>query len=204
MTTLGTAQHARTPSGMKVAPMSYAKLEAVAENLRTLLPKVQGSGGSKWKIDAWRVLEQTLPQAKFNYCVAGISELDDCAAFCVPENKLVVIREDVYEGLFVDEAFSRSTVIHELAHIVLNHAVTLHRGAVLGKHQFYEDSEWQAKALTAAIMMPVAACKAANSVHELSYLCGTSMPASKYRIDALVKQSKLDGQHNKGSLFDVL
>lgn len=43
MTTLGTAHNARTPSGMKVAPMSYSKLEEIAEGLRALLPKVCGS-----------------------------------------------------------------------------------------------------------------------------------------------------------------
>jgi hypothetical protein len=204
MTTLGTALHARTPSGMKVAPMSYKKLEMVAEDLRPLLPKVMGHGGSKWKIDSWRILEHTLPQAKYNYCVAGTNELEDCAAFCIPENKLVVIREDIYDGLFIDDAFSRSTVIHELSHIVLNHAVTLHRGAILGKHEFFEDSEWQAKALTAAVMMPIEACKAAHSANELSQLCGTSLQASNYRIEALVKQKLLDEQRYKGSLFGNL
>ena len=204
MTTLGTAQHGRTPSGMKVAPMSYAKLEEVAENLRPLLPKVEGYGGSKWKIDSWRVLEHVLPQAKFNYYVAEISELNDCAAFCVPEDKLVVVRRDVYDGLFDDVAFSRSTVIHELSHIVLKHPVTLHRGAILGVHEFCEDSEWQAKALTAAVMMPIEACKAVHSAHELSQLCGTSIQAANYRIDALVKRGLLDAQRHKGSLFDTI
>ena len=109
MTTLGTAQQVRTPSGMKVAPMSYAKLEEVAENLHPLLPKVAGPSGGKWKIDSWRLLEQTLPRAQFNYYVAEVSELNECAAFTVPENKLVVLRQDVYDGLFSDEAFSRST-----------------------------------------------------------------------------------------------
>lgn len=202
MTTLGTAQHVRTPSGMRVAPMSYAKIEEVAENLRSLLPTVAGSGGSKWKIDSWRILEQTLPKAQFRYYVAESDELDDCAAFCVPENKLVVVRCDVYDGLFNDEAFSRSTVIHELSHIVLNHAVTLHRGAILGKHKFFEDSEWQAKALTAAVMMPIDACRAAHSSYELAQLCGTSTQAAKYRIEGLIKRGVLNEQRHKGSLFD--
>lgn len=178
MTTLGNAQHARTPTGLKVMPMSYAKLEVIAEDLRLLLPTVKGYGGGKWKIDSWRILEMTLPQAKFNYYVADVSDLNDCAAFTVPEEQLVVLRRDVYDGLFDDEAFSRSTVIHELAHIVLKHAVTLHRGATLGQHQFCEDSEWQAKALTAAVMMPIEACRAAQSPFELSELCGTSLQAA--------------------------
>ena len=204
MTTLGTARAARTPSGMKVSPMSYAKLEEVADGIRPLLPKAEGLHGGKWKVDSWRVLEQTLTKANFNYCIADDEELDDCAAFTIPEHKLVVVRRDAYDGLFCEDPFSRSTVIHELAHIVLNHAVTLRRGATPGKHQFYEDSEWQAKALTAAIMMPVMACKAAHSPFELSELCGTSLQAATYRIERLIHDGRIDKKRHKGSLFENL
>ena len=148
-------------------------------------------------------VQQTLLRAKFNYYVAEVSDLDECAAFTVPENKLVVLRQDVYDGLFEDEVFSRSTVIHELSHIVLNHAVTLHRGAILGQHEFYEDSEWQAKALTAAVMMPIEACRAAHSVDELSRLCGTSIQAANYRIESLTKRGLVDAERHRGTLFST-
>lgn len=201
MTTLGTAGAPRTPSGLKVTGMSYAKLEEVALGICPLLPTVKGPGGGRWKIDSWRVLEHTLPSAEFDYCVADDDELDDCAAFAIPEHKLVVVRGDVYDGLFSDEPFSRSTVIHELSHIVLNHAVTLRRGAPVGAHQFFEDSEWQAKALTAAIMMPIEACQAAHNAFELSEMCGTSVEAATYRINKLVERSVIDGQRHRDSLF---
>ncbi|HKB61080.1 MAG TPA: ImmA/IrrE family metallo-endopeptidase [Gallionellaceae bacterium] len=192
MTTLGNSQRARTPKGLKVAPMSYAKLEAAAEELRLLLPTVKGYGGGRWKVDAWRVLEKTLPQAGYLPHIADVDELEECAAFTVPAQKLVVVRRDVYDGLFDDNPFSRSTVIHELSHIVLEHAVTLHRGAPTGKHRFYEDSEWQANALMAAVMMPIEACRAARSPLELADICGTSCQAATYRIDKLVEREILE------------
>lgn len=200
MTTLGNGSKARTPSGMKVAPMSYAKLEQVADDLRPLLP-VESRRGSKCAIDAWRVLEKVLPQAGFSYVVADTHELSDCAAFTVPEQKIVVLREDVYDGLFTDSAFSRSTVVHELAHIVLNHSVTLHRGAVLGAHKFFEDSEWQAKALTAAVMMPIAVCKKASSASHLAALCGTSDEAAGYRLKRLINDGLIPKEVGMGALF---
>lgn len=204
MTTLGTAAHgARTPSGMKVAGMSYDKLEDIAKDLRPLLPTLSRPGRSDAAIDCLRVLEQTLPKANYNYMYVDTQELQDCAAFTIPERNIVVLREDVYEGLFDDGAFSRSTVIHELAHIVLRHAVTLHRGAVLGQHKFFEDSEWQAKALTAAVMMPIQTCKEARSAHELAQLCGTSAQAAGYRIENLVKRGLIEAKRERG-LFDNL
>jgi len=201
MTTLGNAKAVRTPTGMKVAPMSYVKLEEVADGLRPLLPTASGYGGGPWKIDAWRVLEHTLARGGYHYHLATREELNDCAAFTIPEQKLIVLREDVYDGLFTDDVFSRSTVIHELAHIVLNHAVTLHRGAILGKHQFCEDSEWQAKALTAAVMMPIAACRAAHSPNELAQMCGTSVQSARYRMQKLIEQKLLDPHRFSGGLF---
>lgn len=204
MTTMGTAEGgARTPTGMKVAPMSYEKLEAVANDLRPLLPKLSQIGRSPLAIDCLRVLEHILPKAGYNYMIVEAAELQDCAAFTIPEEGIVVLREDVYEGLFTDGVFSRSTVVHELSHIVLKHAVTLHRGAILGKHQFCEDSEWQAKALTAAVMMPVDVCRDARSAHELAQLCGTSAQAAGYRLEHLVKRGLIQAKVERG-LFDDL
>ncbi len=180
----GNSRKSTTPSGYKVAPMSYPKLEEVAENLRKILPTVPGSNGAR--IDARKVLEQTLPRAGYQYHVD--STLVECAAFTIPANGLVVLREDVYDALSDENVFSRSTVIHELCHIVLNHALTLQRGPV-GAHKFYEDSEWQAKALTAAVMMPIATCRHANSAQDLAQICGTSVQAAKYRLDRLVKDN---------------
>ena len=188
MTTLGNGSNPRTPTGMRVAPMSYAKLEQVADDLRPLLPIEPHRGLGSAAIDAWRVLEQVLPRAGFDYVVADEHELLDCAAFTVPDQKIVVLRQNVYDGLFTQSAFSRSTVVHELAHIVLNHSVSLHRGATLGTHRFYEDSEWQAKALTAAVMMPIAVCKLARSPSHLAAMCGTSNEAARYRLQRLIKE----------------
>ena len=187
MTTLGNGQGSHTPSGMKVAATSYAKLETAANHLRPQLPRVKSGPQRMHKLDGWRILEQSLPKAGYEPSIAAVEDLKECAAFTVPERGLVVIRQDVYDGLFEDSPFSLSTVVHELSHIALGHAITLHRGAVLGQHQFYEDSEWQANALTAAITMPIEACIAAGSVQELAAMCGTSELAAKYRLQRLIK-----------------
>jgi len=184
MTSLFVNGQASTPSGLKVAPQSYATLEQVAEQLREYLPLADGE---RFRIDCVRVLEQTLPQSGFQLRVAETAEIDDCAAFTIPDMGVVVFREDIYDLLHSENVYGRSTVIHELSHIVLRHSVTLHRGANLGQHKFYEDSEWQAKSLTAAIMMPIAACKIASSPEELADMCGTSVQAATYRLQRLVK-----------------
>jgi hypothetical protein len=197
---LGNESKSRAPSGYKVAPMSYAKLEDVADRLRPLLPTVAGSGGNR--IDAWRTLEFTLRKAGYEYRSEEIASLDDCAAFTIPERRLIVLREDVYDGVTKENVFSRSTVIHELSHIVLEHAVTLQRGPI-GQHRFFEDSEWQAKALTAAIMMPLSVCRSVASAFDLAQLCGASAQAATYRLDRLVKDGIIQAKASGSGLFDL-
>ncbi|MFL9610206.1 ImmA/IrrE family metallo-endopeptidase [Methylobacillus sp. Pita2] len=87
--------------------------------------------------------------------------------------------------------FGRSTVIHELAHIVLQHHITFNRnrGVDAATHKHYEDSEWQAKSLTAAIMMPIGACSISNNdPRHLSMICGTSEQAAQYRLETYNKR----------------
>jgi hypothetical protein len=56
MTSLFVNGQASTPSGLKVAPQSYATLEQVADQLREYLPLADGE---RFRIDCVRVLEQT-------------------------------------------------------------------------------------------------------------------------------------------------
>lgn len=186
---------ARTPTGLKVAPQSYASLEQIAEDVRGTFPRTPGE---PHRLDCMRMLEQMLPNAGFNFKIVEICELAECAAFTIPELRVVVLREDIYELAVDEQVFGRSTIVHEAAHIVLNHAVTLHRGAELGKHETYEDSEWQAKALTAALMMPLEACKIATSAEHLSVMCGTSVQASSYRLERLTRYGLLPRKANDG------
>lgn len=191
MTTLYSNGDARTPQGLKVSPHSYASLEEIAEGIRAALPL---QSGERYSLDCAKILEHTLPTAGYNYKIVEVDDLDECAAFTIPEKNLVVVRADIYEMLYQGNVFGRSTVVHEMGHIVLEHAITLHRGAVLGKHKFYEDSEWQAKAITAAIMMPLAACIEAETPEKLAEMCGTGITTATFRFDNLRKQGKLTGQ----------
>lgn len=182
MTPMHETRQTKKPTGLKVAPMSYANLEAAAKELNPLLPR---EVGRPHVICGWRVLEQTLVQAGYQTHVVENDDLKDCAAYTQPSQGLIVMRRDIYEGLHTGLVFSRSTVIHELAHIVLRHEITLHRGATPGAHQFFEDSEWQAKAMTAALMMPVEICEQYPTPIALAEACGTSVEAAGYRIQRL-------------------
>lgn len=200
MTTLYKNGQLGTPSGLKVAPQRYSSLEQIATDLQKILPIVRGE---RYRLDCWRVLEKTLQTAGLQLKVVEPGDLDECAAFTIPEISIVVFREDIYDMALNEHVFGRSTVIHETSHIVLKHAVTLHRGARLGEHRFYEDSEWQAKALTAATMMPLDACRIARSAEDLADICGTSIQAASYRLERLMKDGLIPRQKSFWEEIDL-
>lgn len=191
MTTLGNSHKSRTPEGYRVAPTSYAELERAANDLRAVLPKVKGE---PYILDGWRAFEQTLNKAGLEVRIFDMSEMKEYAGLAAPDKNLVALRADVYDGLFEGDVFSLSTVVHEIGHIALKHGATMHRGAV-GPHNFCEDSEWQAKAITAAVTMPLEACRQARSARQLASMCGTSITAAGYRLDKLVNRGVLPAGH---------
>lgn len=176
------------PIGFKVAPTSKVKLRNVSQGVCSLLRSL-GCYKNDHFIDAVFLLENVLQKAGYNYHIIEDADLPDTAAFTIPEKNLVVVRDSIYQGLFIDRPFSRYTIVHEFSHIVLGHAVTLHRGAQLGEHRFYEDSEWQANNLAAEILMPVDVVIAlqGNPTMIMS-ACGVSEQAANLRLTNLRKE----------------
>lgn len=179
----------RKPCGYKVAPRNKKQLREVASDCLGLLRTEGCFKAGPAFLDASHLLENLLFRANYNLHIVEEGELSETAAFTIPEKGLLVMRSDVYDGLSRDDAFARYTVVHEFSHIVLDHAVTLHRGEQLGNHAWWEDSEWQANNLAAEILMPV------DVVRELECRpiliqseCGVSSRAANNRIANLQKE----------------
>jgi hypothetical protein len=176
----------KRPSGYKVAPRNRVQLRAVADELRPMLVAEGCYKTDPFYLDASYLLENVLHRAQYTFHADDSDELVETAAFAIPERKLIVIRADVYDKLGEGNAFSRYTVVHEFSHIVLDHAVTLHRGAVLGQHEWWEDSEWQANNLTAELLMPVGVVRALGAnAQQIQQRCGVSAKAVENRLKNL-------------------
>lgn len=184
----------RGPNGYKVAPRNRLQLRATAQELLPFL-RENGCFDTEYGpdfLDASFLLENILHRAGYSFHVDDSGKLKETAAFAVPDKKLIVIRQDIYENLERHDPFARYTVVHEFAHIYLEHAVSLHRGAILGEHKWWEDSEWQANNLAAEMLMPVDAVKRLGGKPLLLQSdCGVSSRAATYRIDTLLKEGVL-------------
>lgn len=185
MTTFGNGKHDLSIRGHRVAPQGFMSLEGLAIELAPGIPTVKGM---PFKVDAWRLLERAMTRAGYDFRVLDIHEMVDCAGYTVPDDKLIALRQDVYDGLFTGSCFSASTAVHEVAHIALRHHVTLHRSAQLGNHPIYEDAEWQANSLTSAVMMSRRACSRVGTVQDLMDQCGVSRSAAVVRLFKLLEK----------------
>lgn len=180
----------RKPMGFKVQPSSYGKLELISKDLRKILAANNCIDG--YRINGKKIFENLLPTYGYDYKVESEAKLRGIAGYTIPEKSLVVLREDIYDGLLEDIPFSCSTVVHELSHIVMRHHITMCRGAQSGGHEFYEDSEWQANSLTAAVMLPLEICQTyCSSPIKLAEVCGTSVEAASYRLNKLAAPKKI-------------
>lgn len=182
-------QQGQTPRGYKVAGLSAQKLRTTAE---TALPFLRAEGcfqRGEFFLDASHLLENVLHRAGYNYHIVDRDALTDTAAFTIPEEHLLVVRQDIYHGLDEDDPFSRFTIVHEFSHIYLKHSVTLHRNAVLGQHGWWEDSEWQANNLAAELMMPMTAIRQFGEQPLLLVdACGVSSSAALHRLDNISRR----------------
>lgn len=184
----------KRPIGYKVAGRNRVQLRAAACELLPFL-RAQGcfntNNGPDY-LDASFLLENILQRAGYSFHPDNSGELQETVAFAIPEQKLIVIREDVYDDLHRDDPFARYTVVHEFCHIYLEHAVTLHRGAQLGQHNWWEDSEWQANNMAAEILMPVDVVRRLEGKPLLiQATCGVSSRAATFRIANLTKENLL-------------
>ena len=100
-------QQGQTPRGYKVAGLSAQKLRTTAE---TALPFLRAEGcfqRGEFFLDASHLLENVLHRAGYNYHIVDRDALTDTAAFTIPEEHLLVVRQDIYDGLDEDVELTR-------------------------------------------------------------------------------------------------
>ena len=92
-------------------------------------------------------------------------------------DKVIQIRQDVYDGACRGEGRDRMTIAHEIGHAVL-HTESLVSARDFGEIKTYEDPEWQAKAFAGHLLVSDSAIKSL-SISEVMTECGVSYDAAR-------------------------
>lgn len=139
---------------------------------------------------------------------SGASLHEGRSYFDPQDNRFVVgIASQTYRNLIRNQGRARFTFTHELGHVVL-HSRTMVRRSLLSSeelhamnreppnHPVFKDTEWQANACAAAILMPARGMQShlrqsggQITVEELSAIYGVSYSAVGIRLDVLRKHA---------------
>lgn len=138
--------------GYRAQPMSRFDLRLIARKFRILL-----GIEDVIHVNVMKILELAMPVLfeGFSYEIVQKHELPkNRHADTDVANRIIRIREDIYEKACNNDGQARMTVMHEIAHYILLvvYGVKFARTFTDEPVKTYEDPEWQAKALASEIM----------------------------------------------------
>ena len=115
------------------------------------------------------------------------------AYFDLKENCIFIL-DMVYEGACNGCGRDRMTIVHECAHVLLfnRFGLSLSR-SFAEKTPVFCDPEWQAKCLAGELMIPYDLVSD-YSATEVSHLCGVSLQAASYQLQAGCTGKRKNGQ----------
>lgn len=98
-------------------------------------------------------------------------------------NRIIRIREDVYDGAVRGKGRDRMTIMHEIAHYLLlvQRGIKFQRVFNAQAVKKYRDPEWQAKALAGEIMCPAHLIRQL-SPEQVAERCGVSLDAARFNL----------------------
>ncbi|MDQ2077484.1 ImmA/IrrE family metallo-endopeptidase [Marinimicrobium sp. ABcell2] len=169
--------------GHRVRPLSVEKIRAIASQMRELLSVV--GAPINGAIDVVEVTDLYLPKLMddFRLDIVPDGSMGSDHARTYPDKNLIQVQESVYEGACRGQGRDRFTLAHELGHLRLHRGVTAYaRAAASSNHKPYEDSEWQADAFAAELLMPYKEVLQCSSAMAVAYLYGVSSKAAEVRF----------------------
>lgn len=116
----------------------------------------------------------------YRYEVIRREDMGDNHGLTHYNDKLIQIREDVYDGACQGVGRDRMTIAHEIGHAIL-HTNSLRSARGFGSIKVYEDPEWQAKAFAGHLLIPDAAIRIYDEA-TLARICGVSPDAARMAL----------------------
>jgi uncharacterized protein DUF955 len=172
--------------GYRVPPKSRQVLRDAAADFRNAL----GLSDKPW-LPIVDIYEFLLPRLweEFHFEVLAKDEMGREHAIAYPAEARIAIREDIYARACEDEGRDRFTLSHELGHIVLQHTRSFAESTGPNSWKVYEDSEWQANAFAAELLMPVQYVVNSRTASELVDRCGVSLQAAITQRHLVTKEN---------------
>lgn len=157
------------------------------ESIRTLVNSLRATFGiTGLRFPVMEVIEFVLPQLypDFTFESGDIKEMGDTHGLTYPQDNLMILREDVYEGALNGIGRDRMTAAHELGHLLMHKNIAFARAAPGVSIRAFESSEWQAKCFSGELLVPSthASVLKKMTVEQIASECGVSLVAAQYQL----------------------
>lgn len=162
------------------APLTREYIERVTWGLRQALALTDPY------LPVAELLEFGLPRIApgFDYDIVEAAAMGQRHGAVNPVTRVLMVREDVYDGLVAGVGRDRFTVCHEIGHAVL-HPQTLNRVRPGQTARPFENPEWQADNFSGSLLMPRHMMLIMGSISEIVGEFGVSEDAAKVRARIL-------------------
>lgn len=175
-----------------VPPLSRKNIRAYAEHLRQQL------GIEKAFFPIVEVIELVMPRVIPGFFIDICDETEmterfglGCHGMTFPDEKVMHIREDIYQRARGGEGRDRLTLAHELAHLLFHSGQQFARRASVDTKPFMQ-SEWQANCFAGELLMSYKHVTICKSPYEAAELFKVSTHAAEtqwasFKKDGIVK-----------------
>jgi Zn-dependent peptidase ImmA (M78 family) len=136
-----------------------------------------------------RVLDQRL--GLLNFEVGSQKEMGRAEGYTCPKGEFIMLREDVYEGVWAGEGRARFTTAHELGHWAMHTNIPLARARRGDGTPSFRLAEPQANQFAAEFLMPECFIDALDDEDDLIQRFGVSWEAACNRLRYLRKNGRL-------------
>tara|TARA_R110002124_G_scaffold149801_5_gene316003 strand:- start:72 stop:506 length:435 start_codon:yes stop_codon:yes gene_type:complete len=136
-----------------------------------------------------RVLDQRL--GLLNFEVGSQKEMGRAEGYTCPKGEFIMLREDVYEGVWAGEGRARFTTAHELGHWAMHTNIPLARARRGDGTPSFRLAEPQANQFAAEFLMPECFIDALDDEDDLIQRFGVSWEAARNRLRYLHKNGRL-------------
>jgi Zn-dependent peptidase ImmA (M78 family) len=162
-------------------PLSRLKIRGLACMLRDML----GVNNSR-EFPIMQFFEHVLPEIdpKFSFIIQPKANMRGCEGLAIPQDHLILIREDVYNNAYSGIARDRFTIAHEIGHYLMHtpDRVSFSRGHDSNyKMPSYLDPEWQANTFAAELLAPPNVIKGLTII-EIMALCKVSKKVAEIQM----------------------
>jgi hypothetical protein len=110
-----------------------------------------------------------------------------CHGMTFPDEKVMHIREDIYQRARRGEGRDRFTLAHELAHLLLHSGQRFARRASVDTKPFMQ-SEWQANCFAGELLVSYLHVRECRSHYDVAELFGVSTQAAETQWNAFTKE----------------